>query len=125
MELKEAKQILTDNGYLVEDTAQEVWTNSLARSLKIRLKELGYKEHEDYQIESNEEDSWVVLSNINYRNGKTTLCFDIEFFDGIKGDMYSLKDCEKKTEETYEMENVGEIADKVVKIFKTRHPLFR
>ena len=39
--------------------------------------------------------------------------------------MYSLKDCEKKTEGQYELDNVGEIADKVVKIFKTRHPLFR
>ena len=125
MKLTEAKKILNDNGYLLEDTAQEVWTNNLARSLKIRLKELGYKEHEDYQVESNEEDSWVTLSHINYRNGKTTLSFDIEFFDGIKGDMYSLKDCEKKTEDQYELDNVGEIADKVVKIFKVRHPLFR
>ena len=125
MNINEAKKILNDNGYLLEDTAQEVWTNNLARSLKIRLKELGYKEHEDYQVESNEKDNWVSLSHINYRNGKTKLCFEIEFFDGVKGDMYSLKDSEKKTEETYELENVGEIADKVIKIFKTRHPLFR
>jgi hypothetical protein len=50
---------------------------------------------------------------------------DIEFFNGVEGDMYSLTDHEKEKKEAFKMDGIGEISDKVVKIFKTRHPLYR
>jgi hypothetical protein len=125
MRLDEAKQILKNKGFLLEDQATEIYTYGLARSIKKKLIELGYKEHENFQVEYNEDDGYVVLSSISPFNHKSKLFMDIEFFNGVEGDMYSLIDHEKEKKEAFKMDGIGEISDKVVKIFKTRHPLYR
>jgi len=122
MQLNDAKQILKNNGYLLEDQATEIYTYGLARSIKRKLIELGYK---DFQIVYNEYEGYVELSSINPFNHKSKLFMDIEFFNGVEGDMYSLTDHEKEKKEAFKMDGIGEISDKVVKIFKTRHPLCR
>ena len=109
MRLDEAKQILKNNGYLLEDQATEIYTYGLARSIKRKLIELGYKEHENFQVEYNEDDGYVVLSSISPFNHKSKLFMDIEFFNGVEGDMYSLIDHEKEKKEAFKMDGIGEI----------------